>query len=117
MQNIFLFLLVIGLYSCGRDGKVAPAPNKDPAIKIHIFMNDTLRNEIGVKGYGYDILQNGALFIHQPVVPAVAGNRGFSSASDAQKAAEFVVYKIAHGIMPPSVSYEELDSIGVLHQQ
>lgn len=32
-----------------------------------------------VNGYGYDIYNNNKLFIHQPTVPAMPGNSGFTT--------------------------------------
>lgn len=64
--------------------------------------------------YGYDILMDGHVLIHQPHVPALPGNDGFQTENDARKVAEFVVGKLRRNIFPPSVSVEELDSLGVL---
>lgn len=83
-------------------------------LKIKVFNNDTLQTTIKTTGFGYDILRNDALYIHQPNIPAVAGDAGFSSAQNAQKTAKLVVYKIQHHILPPTVSIHELDSLGVL---
>ena len=118
MQKIFyfFFLLPLGINSCDNHVKVEPGKQQVSDLKIHIFLNDTIKTKTGEQGYGYDVLKNGTVYIHQPIIPAVAGNQGFSSESHAQKTAEFVVYKIAHNIIPPSVSYEELDSLGVLDQ-
>ncbi len=65
-------------------------------------------------GWGYDIYEYGKLFIHQPHIPAVQGNKGFSSMENAEKTAEFAITKMLKGIVPPSISTEELDSLGVL---
>ena len=43
------------------------------------------------------------------------GNAGFSSEEKAAKAGSFIVYKIRNNILPPSVTPEELDSLGVLN--
>jgi hypothetical protein len=67
-------------------------------------------------GWGYDIFANGKLYIHQPNIPAVSGNDGFKSEADAKRAGEFVAYKIRNNIMPPSVTPEELDSLGVIQK-
>jgi len=75
--------------------------------EIKIFKNDSL-------GFGYDIIVNGKPYVHQPNIPAVPGNRGFSTEESARKAANLVAFKIKNNIMPPSVSIKELDSIGVL---
>lgn len=66
-------------------------------------------------GWGYKILQNGAPYINQPHIPAISGMKAFDSESDASRTATLVIYKLEHGIMPPSVSVNELDSIGVLY--
>jgi hypothetical protein len=58
--------------------------------------------------WGYDIYSDGRLFIHQPSVPGLPGNRGFASQQKAKKAADIVCRKIRKGITPPTVSIEEL---------
>lgn len=85
-------------------------PYKDAKIDIKVFEN----KEPNLSGYGYDILIFDALYVHQPHIPAINGNRGFKTKDQANKAAEFVVYKIRNNIMPPSLSVEELDSLGTL---
>jgi len=64
--------------------------------------------------YGYDIVANGRILIHQPHIPAVNGNQGFATQEDAQRVAEFVILKILQNIFPPSVSVEEVDSLIIL---
>jgi len=64
-------------------------------------------------GYGYDIYVNGKRYIHQETIPSVPGTKGFESEADALKAATLVRQKIENNIMPPSVTPEELDSLGV----
>src|SRR3954462_6962289 len=83
-------------------------------LRIAIFDNDTLKSGKPIKGFGYNIYKDDALYIHQPAIPAVPGNEGFSTEAKAKKAAEFVAYKIRNNIMPPSVTPQELDSLGVL---
>ncbi len=65
-------------------------------------------------GYGYKILIDGKVYINQASIPALSGNKGFSSPEKARKAANFVIYKIKNNILPPSVNRTELDSLGVL---
>ena len=66
-------------------------------------------------GWGYQILNNDALYINQPHIPAVEGIRGFSDESKAIKTAELMIYKLEKGIVPPTITVEELDSLGVLN--
>lgn len=81
-------------------------PYKDAIIEVKAF-KDSL-------GWGYDIFINKSQYVHQPHIPAIPGNRGFSSEANAKKAGEFVAYKIRNNIMPPSVTPQELDSLDVL---
>jgi len=64
-------------------------------------------------GWGYKIFEYGKLFINQPHIPAVQGNKGFSTQEDANKTAEFAISKMQNGIIPPTISVAELDSLGV----
>ena len=68
----------------------------------------------GQFGWGYEVLIKNKPYIRQETIPAISGNRGFSSKEKAEKAAQFVIYKIEKNIMPPTVTVAELDSLGVL---
>ena len=67
------------------------------------------QNENGT--WGYDVFLNGKRYIHQPDKPAVGGRKGFDSRAQAEAVGELVMQKIAQGIMPPSVSAAEVDSL------
>ncbi len=82
-------------------------PYKDATVEIITF-KDSL-------GWGYDVYINKSQYVHQPHIPAVSGNRGFSNENFAKKTGEFVAFKIKNNIMPPSITPGELDSLGVLH--
>lgn len=73
---------------------------------------ETFQNE-GLD-WGYKILLNGQPFINQPHIPAVQGNKGFSTQEKAQITAEFALGKIEKGIIPPTITQQELDSLKVL---
>lgn len=88
-------------------------PYANSKIEARVFANDTVRDS-KIKGFGYDVYIDDKLYVHQPHVPAVSGNNGFNSEENAEKAGEFIVYKIKNNIMPPSVSAKELDSLAVL---
>ena len=88
-------------------------PYKNAQLDIKVFKNDTIKDS-HVKGFGYDIYMYRSLYVHQPHIPAINGNRGFDTEEQAHKVAEFIVYKIKNNIMPPSVTPQELDSLGVL---
>src|SRR6185436_19412922 len=67
--------------------------------------------------WGYDIILNDKLYIHQPNIPSVSGNNGFKTKEDALKTGEFVAYEIRNHIMPPTVTPEQLDSLGVIEKK
>ena len=83
----------------------------DTNVKLEV---KTYQNDNTIKGWGYDVYADGVLYIHQPHIPAVPGNKGFQSAQQAETAGNFAVYKIRNNIMPPTISVKELDSLGVL---
>jgi len=106
MKSLFLILPFILLYSCGEN---KPNSNTDSEIySIETFENAR-------ENWGYKILNEGNLFINQPHIPAIQGNKGFKSSNDAEKAANLIIYKLEAGIIPPTITVEELDSLGVLN--
>ncbi len=76
------------------------------AVSMELFKSDSL-------GWGYKIFRDDKLYVLQPNIPAVEGNKGFKTKEDAEKAAQLVIYKVNKGIAPPSVSVKELDSLGI----
>lgn len=66
------------------------------------------------QSFGYQILKDGKLMIDQKNIPAIQGNKGFSSKKDAVTTANFAIDKIKKGAFPPTISVEELDSLGIL---
>jgi hypothetical protein len=63
-------------------------------------------------GWGYDVLVNDSLFIHQQQMPAVEGNRGFSSQKEAEKVAELVIARMKRKELP-TILLRDLDSLGI----
>lgn len=66
--------------------------------------------------YGYQILKDGKLMIDQKNIPAIQGIQGFSSKKDAETTASFAIEKIKKGAFPPTISVDELDSLGVIEK-
>lgn len=85
--------------------QASPYENADLTIRVISSANGT---------FGYDILLQGRPFVHQPNIPALPGNGGFTTRERARRVAELVVRKIRSGKMPPTVSVEELNGMGVL---
>ena len=64
--------------------------------------------------FGYNILVNDKTIIHQPNIPAVSGNQGFQTREDAKKVGKLVIQKLRNKKFPPTITVDELDSLGVL---
>ena len=64
--------------------------------------------------WGYDILVDNRIKIHQPSIPGLPGNEGFKTRENAQKVARLVINKIKKGELPPAVTREEMKKLNVL---
>jgi len=64
------------------------------------------------KGWGYDILANGHVYIHQPMIPAIQGSFSFRTKEDALAVGQKVVDRIKEGKMP-MVTAQEVVDLGV----
>lgn len=63
-------------------------------------------------GWGYDILVDHKIFIHQEDIPAVAGKKGFLTKEDAMKTAGLVVEKLVKG-KQPSITKDDLTALKI----
>lgn len=63
--------------------------------------------------FGYEILADGKLFVRQTNVPGRQGQNGCATAEQANDLAALVIQKIQSGIVPPTVSADELRSLGI----
>ena len=61
--------------------------------------------------WGYDILSDKKVIIHQPCIPAVPGNDGFKTKEAAENVAKMVIEKMKKGEMPPSIDEKELKKL------
>lgn len=111
-------LLITSLICCGHNcysveiqsnGEVS---NHKAIAKAGDSLTYTILNNTD-KTFGYDILKNGKVFIHQTSIPVVQGNSGFKTKAIAQKVAVLVIQKMKKGEMPPSITLLELKSCGV----
>lgn len=79
--------------------------------KDHVFVE--LKAIQTPKGWGYDILANGKIYIHQDIVPAISAGRGFRTKDDALAVGQKVYDRIVAGQMP-MVSPEEIKAMGIV---
>lgn len=67
-------------------------------------------------GWGYDILINDTVYIHQNHVPAINGMYVFATESEAFRVADVIAEKINNNIIPPTIDQEEMQALGVTFQ-
>jgi hypothetical protein len=60
----------------------------------------------GLSGWGYDILVNDTLFIHQESIPVLAGKQGFPKKEQAEQAANLIINKMERGQLPTISTFE-----------
>ncbi len=121
MKPLLTFLTALLLSSCATEEKETLNNQMlQPPLDVQSLPSDTdnwssttIQNND--ESWGYQILNNGNLYINQPYIPAVAGNQGFKSEADASVTAAHVIHKLKAGFMPPSITVEELDSLKVLN--
>ena len=100
--------------------QLSPQQKQNPAAQFpdsSAYKNSTITYNIieaPNNTFGYDVLVNGSLMIHQISIPAMPGNEGFKTREDAATVAEMVMYKIRKGEMPPTVTPEEMKKLGVI---
>lgn len=117
-QTSLLLGIIISLAACkqkpAEESEETTAPHKNVSTRVEVFSNAE-SGDSSLGGYGYMIYVDSAAdpYIKQPHIPAIPGNKAFADSLQAMKAAELVAYKIRNNVMPPSVSTQELDSLGI----
>ena len=97
------FLFLIG---CANHSKSETKSAVSPDVSYEIITSEN--------GYGYKIYMDKNLYISQPSIPGLSGTAGFQNESDARKIAELAVSKINQGIIPPTITFEELETNGII---
>ena len=99
----------------------AASPQHSPGINNKTARNSVYNQKFTYKiidadssTFGYDIYLDGKLKIHQTSIPALPGNKGFKTKTQAEKVAKLVIRKMMAGEMPPTVHMEELKKLKVL---
>ena len=101
---VILFLLsltifIISKYGCKSETK------KGTGIAAQTFQ-DSL-------GWGYEVLINDTVFIHQDIIPGIPGKKGFKTEEQAKAVGKLVIQKMKNSRNFPSVTPNELDSLGI----
>ena len=117
MKAFFIFFILL-IVSC--NSNIQPSKEEIVDTKTPIKSNATadfsavvIENQDAT--WGYQLLKDGKLMIDQKNIPAIQGNRGFSTKQNAEIMGNFILEKVKNGGFPPTVSIEEMDSLGVLN--
>jgi hypothetical protein len=113
---LLMLFIVAGLPDASRSADEA-AGKKEVEVQKNPYANAEITVKIipsANNTFGYDILLYGRPLVHQPNIPGLPGNEGFSTMERTQTVAEFVVKKIKNNEMPPTVTIEDLNNLGVL---
>jgi hypothetical protein len=112
MKNIcalvLMVVVVVDVVSCGQEsGRHIVGSKISASIRDSVFL--------GKHGYGYNIIVNGEVKIHQSTIPGVSGSSGFASAEDARKIARLAMAKIRDNpLLAPCISLQELQGSGII---
>jgi hypothetical protein len=88
--------------SCKDQGR--PDHNKQVSITIQTFKIDS------INAWGYEILVNRKVYIHQDFVPALEGNHRFKTREEASKVAKAVLKKMKAN-QSPALTSEEVEEL------
>lgn len=114
MIKLFFSITLVVFCSCSQEKPVESIKDKQSKIET-VNPGYSLETFESANGWGYTILNEGKPFIIQKHIPSMQGTNGFSNKNFAEKCGNFIINKLENGIMPPSVSKEELLELGVLN--
>lgn len=105
---VFLAVAILCLlFSAGCTTGKRKTGNDSHQLRVEVFKNDSA-------GYGYEIYENGKVFIKQSFIPGVPGRKSFRNEDDARKVAGIVMKRLAAGEIY-SIFEEDLDSLGIIY--
>ena len=107
-------LALLALTSCIEKPKI----NEEPPVLEEELVAESLSLKITdseYTGFGFEILQGSSPLIIQPHIPAIQGMKGFDTKEQAAIIGNYMIYKINNGIMPPSISVQDLDSLKIVY--
>lgn len=100
LLNLLFFIVLL---SCNNPTSKENSTTKE-VFTIKTFKTDNI-------GWGYDILKENKIIIHQPNIPAIDGDQSFKTEAKAKETATLVIEKLKKNIFPPSLTKEEVDAV------
>ncbi|MFT6244425.1 MAG: hypothetical protein ACJA0U_002486 [Salibacteraceae bacterium] len=115
MKYAYLIFIAVLMVSCGAEtaDELDLKPEKNPeqsntpkySSKVY-FLQDV--------GWCYQVFRGTKMILNQKHIPAVQGIKGFETKEKAEIAVNFIMERVNAGNERPSVTPEELDSIGAI---
>lgn len=121
---LILFFFVINACNSSKKNENADIHKEEQttsetAINVHSYEVSTfeVKGKPGEpSGWGYDIFVDKIKTIHQPGIPAISGNHSFKTQDDAFRTGTYAADKMKSSGSLPTLTMNELDSLGVLPQ-
>jgi hypothetical protein len=105
---IVLVLAVIAIYGFAASKSKNTQKEGNPVAQYEV---QTFQSKD--KTWGYNVIIDGKLYVRQETIPAISGTKGFKTQKDASAVGQLIVSKIKKGIIPPTVTVEELKGLGI----
>jgi hypothetical protein len=123
--TIFIILLTTATFSCGKKEKESVAEQSAQQTTAEDSVSAMPPDSVAIppaaytyqiipapeNTFGYDVYKDAKLFIHQPHIPGMPGVKGFAKEEQAKKAAELMIEKMNKGVVPPTLTEEEIGEI------
>lgn len=115
MKYAFLIFIGVLMVSCGTEN------TDDLDVKLEKNSEQTSIPKYSSKvyylqnvGWCYQVFRGTKMILNQKHIPAVQGIKGFETKEKAEIAVNFIMERVIAGNERPSVTPEELDSIGAI---
>lgn len=89
------------------------ATDSAAVVEVAIF---EVKDNPGGSGYGYDIVINGKKTVHQPMIPAVQGNKCFITEQEARAVGELAASRMRKTGDLPTINVKDLDSLKITYR-
>lgn len=87
-----------------------------PALVIEAVVFEVRGSNNRLEGYGYDLVINGKKTVHQPMIPAVQGNKSFATEQDAKAVGELAAARMRKTGDLPTINVKDLDSLKITYR-
>lgn len=117
MKLFFILIPILLIICCQTDPcheeidlrDVGRSKNK---LEVNNIKSEIFQTELG---WGYDLIINDKIYIHQSHIPAINSLKAFATAEDARKVANYAINKLLKTQKLPLLTHSELDSLNILN--